>query len=174
MLNRFTRIRLITGIIIIMLQIVVFRHFHLGSYSYCFFYLIILLLYPSKNIVLNTLIGFALGLMVDVAEDTLGMHAAVATFIGFTKPKVLSLLGLSDIKEDELWINTSSMGLIGYFSYISLVTFFHILFFSLLEASQSGLILRVFYQTLLSTVLTLFFMMMAYFLFFNKTLKIKV
>lgn len=158
-------------VVVLLLQVLFFRYFNFEGYSYCFFYTSVLLLYPNKNYITNMLLGFLVGVFVDVFEDTLGMHTAVCVFLMYLKPRLLNLLGLWELDEEYTWINPFMMGVSGFFLYLLLAVFIFVLSFSLLEVFQSGLFLRALGQTVLSTVLTMFFLVSAHFLFFNKVSK---
>ena len=55
--------------------------------GWCFLYLGFLLFLPlATPIVVQLLLAFAMGLMMDVFYDTGGLHAAAAVLLGFLRP----------------------------------------------------------------------------------------
>ncbi len=158
-------------LVVLLLQVFFFRYFNFRGYSYCFFYTSILFLYPNKNLITNMLLGFVIGIFIDVFEDTLGIHTAVCVFVMFLKPTFLTLFGLWDLDEDYAWINPYMMGVTSFFSYLLIMVFVTVFSFSLLEVFRSELILRMLAQTVFSTSLTMFFITVSHYLLFNKLSK---
>ena len=82
---------------IILLQGLIFRRIQLGgdqfNYISIIFYPVILMLLPMKtNRALLLVLGFFIGLMIDMFYDSAGLHASACVFIAFMRPVVLKFL----------------------------------------------------------------------------------
>jgi len=85
------------GIIIVLLQGLVFQRIYIGGASFNYFAFIIhpviLMLLPMKTSrFLLVVIGFVVGLGVDLFYSSLGVHASAAVFIAFMRPYIMQLL----------------------------------------------------------------------------------
>lgn len=169
--NRHIKKQGILLVVVLLLQVLFFRYFNFKGYSYCFFYASVLFLYPNNDAITNMILGFLVGVFIDVFEDTLGMHAAVCVLLMYLKPKLLSLFGLWELDEEYAWINPYMMGVASFFLYLLAGVFIFVLSFSMLEAFHSGLLLRALGQTVLSTLLTMFFLVVGHYLLFDKISK---
>ena len=85
---------LISGILIILLQIFIFRQIQFGEsflrHTHIVFYPIIILILPlkvSRNALL--FIAFIIGMIVDIFYGSLGIHTAALVFTAFIRPIVL-------------------------------------------------------------------------------------
>lgn len=83
---------LIHLLVICLLQVLILDNIDLGSYVYLNIYVlgIYLLPYRIKGVSL-LLIGFLLGLLMDLADHTYGIHAAATTFACYIRPRLLQL-----------------------------------------------------------------------------------
>ena len=83
---------LIHFVILAILQIVIVDNIHIGSYFYINIYIlaIFILPYKVKGIPL-LLFGFLLGFLMDLADNTVGIHAAASTFLAYLRPRLLLL-----------------------------------------------------------------------------------
>ncbi len=83
---------LIHVFILFIIQLTILDNIQLYSYVCINIYILAILILPynyKKTSVL--LIGFLLGLIVDLANHTMGIHAAATTFIAYLRPKLLLL-----------------------------------------------------------------------------------
>lgn len=125
--------------------------FNLG---WCFFYLGFLLFLPiGTPIVLQLLLGFGTGLLMDMFYDTGGVHAAAAVLLCYLRPWVLRLLTPRDGYEAADSVNVHQMGGQWFVVYMSLLIGLHHLAFFLLELGS----FRAFGLTLVKIVVSTLF-----------------
>ncbi len=143
-------------ILLILVQVLVLRHFHFGGYATPFVYIYFLLvLNKDVNRHILMLIGFCLGLVIDIFSNTPGINAAASTLLAFLRPYLLSLFVVrNDV--DNLKPNVRFMG-IGRFSlYVLVAALIHHLALNLIETFSlfdwKTLLLKTVYSVLLTYV----------------------
>ena len=143
-------------ILLILVQVLVLRHFHFGGYATPFVYIYFLLvLNKDVNRHILMLIGFCLGLVIDIFSNTPGINAAASTLLAFLRPYLLSLFVVrNDV--DNLEPNVRFMG-IGRFSlYVLVAALIHHLALNLIETFSlfdwKTLLLKTVYSVLLTYV----------------------
>lgn len=107
---------------LLLLQILVLNHVHIHGYAIPFFFIYFILKYHSgvsRNVLM--IWSFLLGLWVDIAGNTPGMHAAAATLLAFMREPILRLVTFRDSAE-TFEPGIKSMGLSPYFRYTLLCT----------------------------------------------------
>ena len=102
--------------------------------GFCFLYLGFLLFLPlATPIVVQLLLGFGVGLTMDVFYDTGGLHAAAAVLLTFLRPWVLRLLTPRDGYDAQDSVNVHQMGWQWFGVYLGLLVFMHHFVFFVLE-----------------------------------------
>lgn len=107
---------------LLLLQVLVLNHVHVDGYAVPFFFIYFILKYHSgvsRNVLM--IWSFLLGLLVDIAGNTPGMHAAAATLLAFMREPILRVVTFRDSAE-TFEPSIQSMGLSPYFRYILLCT----------------------------------------------------
>jgi hypothetical protein len=84
-------------VVLLSLQILVFKGISLGGvwmkYIQVFIYPIFLMSLPLRtSATLQVILGFAVGLIVDIFYDSLGVHAGTGALMGFIRPLLLRIL----------------------------------------------------------------------------------
>ena len=126
--------------------------FELG---WCFFYLGFLLFLPiSTSIVLQLVLGFGTGLLMDIFYDTGGVHAAAAVLLCYLRPWVLRLLTPRDGYEAADSVNVHQMGGQWFVVYTVLLVGVHHLAFFLLELGSFRAFGLTLVKVLVSTLFT--------------------
>mgnify|MGYP001320359452 CR=1 FL=1 len=82
---------------LVLLQVLVFNHIHIGGYATPFLYIYVILKFHSE-VSRNQLLmwGFFLGLAVDMFSNTVGMNAAATVFLAFMQPMLLRFFTVRD------------------------------------------------------------------------------
>jgi hypothetical protein len=79
--------------IYLLLQVLLFKSFVLFNTAFCFLYVAFILLLPIEISTLALMfIGFALGFMIDIFYDSLGLHAFTLVLIGYVRNYWLSVI----------------------------------------------------------------------------------
>ena len=115
----------------------------------------LIILYQIRNI--NTslllLIGFFLGLIMDLFTNTGGAHAVACTVIAYLRPFFLSSLGPADMGSEQIKPSITNLGLKNYAVFLFLMLAIHHILFFTLEAFS----ITILWSTLLRTILSLIF-----------------
>lgn len=158
---------------LLLLQVLVFNNIRIDGYAnpqiYVFFFLIIP--FSVKGYVL-LLTAFAIGIVVDVFSDSLAIHAAASVFLAFCRPGVIRLL-TGQYKPDHINVpGFSNMGVFPLIIYSFLLIFIHhgSLFF--LEIFRFDEFSQTMMRVLVSTGITLVFVLFA-FAFYKTSAKSK-
>ena len=102
--------------------------------GWCLFYLGFLLFLPLHTpISLQLLLGFVLGLSIDITYDTGGLHAAAAVLLAYLRPWVLRLLTPRDGYDAQDSVNVHQMGWQWFMVYLLLLVSLHHLAYFFLE-----------------------------------------
>ncbi|MDY5767185.1 MAG: rod shape-determining protein MreD [Alloprevotella sp.] len=146
--------------LLVVMQVFVFNHVHLFGYATPLPYIYFLLTLPSTTPRwAYVVLGFALGLLVDLFTNTPGMAAGATCLLGLLLPFLLQLFGPADSDDEPFTPSPGSMEWGPFLRYVfvaSLVqcgAFFTIESFSF--SAWQGLLATVGASTLLTALLLL-------------------
>ncbi len=117
---------------------------------------------------LTILLGFLLGLGIDLFTYTIGIHAAASTFIAFIRPFVINMLTPTGGYELEDKPNLRSLGITWILPYTAILIFMHHTSLMLLEFLSFTPFLFITGKILLSSVVSLTLIIIYHYLFFPK------
>lgn len=163
--NRFI-INILRFIGLVLLQVLVIDNIRLGYYIHPCVYILFILLMPFNTPKWKLLIiGFLIGMTIDLFCGTPGLNAAATVFMAFLRPMVINgMTRRKDINEnDEPSLN--NMGVSWFLIYASLLLLAHNLLLFLLELFSFKLFHIIIIQTILSvasSILVLFLILMLF------------
>ena len=155
----------ISFVVYVLLQILLFRRLVLFDTAFCFMYIGFLLFLPLEwSVVYLLLAGFGAGLLVDVFQNSAGLHAGATVLVAFMRNGWLRV-----ITPQGGYVSTGTfrnLGLVWLLSYMVPLVVIHqmVLFFAeagtfrLTGLTLSRVILSSFY-----TILVLFLMRMVFY-----------
>lgn len=130
---------------IILAQVVLFKGLVLFGVGFCFIYLIVFLLLPKDvSPILQLLLGFTTGLIIDTFYNSPGIHALVSTFMMYLRPYWITVLTPSGGYDIGTKMNVKAQGVQWFTSYALPLIFAHHLILFFVEASG----FRLFWLTL--------------------------
>ncbi|WP_121966869.1 rod shape-determining protein MreD [Myroides sp. N17-2] len=147
-------------IALLIAQILIFNNIDLFGFINPFPYILFIILYPTdNNKPLFYLASFILGIIVDMFENSGGIHAAASLILAFSRPSILKFSfgisyqyhNLNIIKKVTKDIFTS----LEVFGYITISVVIHHLVLFGLEFFRFNFILEILLRTILTTVTTL-------------------
>jgi len=149
-----------------LIQVFVLNNMNLGGYMNPYIYVLFILLLPANiNRSLLLIIAFFTGLTVDYFANTLGLHAAASVFLAYLRPGTIRLFfrnyefGAGDEPSPAF------IGLGGFFRYTLVLVFMHQLLLFYLEVLSFNHFFTTLYRVLLSTILSVFIILIAVMLF---------
>ncbi|MBR3493314.1 MAG: rod shape-determining protein MreD [Bacteroidales bacterium] len=161
-----TALQIIRFVVLVLLQVLVINHIRLGGYVHPYIYMIFIMLLPFSTPKWQLLVlGFALGLTVDLFTGTLGLHAGATTLMAFCRPSIIKLVSGNQKFENITEPNLGQLGGIWFFRYALCMVFIHHLALFFLESFSFRLIGQVMLRILLSVPVSIFLIMMILFIF---------
>jgi hypothetical protein len=141
--------------LLLVLQVLIFRRLTLGgvafNYIQVFLYPLFLFLLPlGVNRIVLLLLGFVLGMSIDIFYDSPGLHASAAVFTAFVRPIVLQGLEPRGGYKINALPTVQEFGINWFYRYTAILLLGHLLFYFSVEAFQLSLILSVLLKTICS------------------------
>lgn len=142
-------------ILVILLQVMLFNHLHIGSWGMPMMYIIFLLNLPIRvPRWAEMLLGFTIGLIMDIWTSSLGIHIAACVALSFLRPILLNM-STQDIERIKDHVSSKTVGTGVYIKMAILLTFIHHLIVFSLETWNMHHWWIVIVQTVISSILTL-------------------
>ncbi len=161
-----TALQIIRFVVLVLLQVLVINHIRLGGYVHPYIYLIFIMLLPFSTPKWQLLIlGFALGLTIDLFTGTPGLHAGATTLMAFCRPSIIKLVSGNQKFENITERNLGQLGGIWFFRYALCMVLIHHFALFFLESFSFSLMGQVLLRILLSVPVSIFLIMMILFIF---------
>lgn len=148
---------IVTFLLFLALQLLVFRNIVIQDYAFSFMYIATILLLPFE--IATTwviLISFLVGLIVDIFYDTAGVHASACVLIGFLRGNIVKFLFPNKGLESDIVFSITSMGVERFVRYIFIMTLIHHTFLFFVEAGTFQFlvvtVLKIISSVLVSTI----------------------
>lgn len=149
------RLNIIRAVFLLLVQILIFNFVKITWFSIpfieVFVYPLIVLLLPLRtptSVVI--LIGFFAGLVVDIFQNTPGVHSGAGAFTGLVRPYVITLLSPRGGYKVNISPMISTINLRWFLKYAAIMIILHCFAISLIDIFQ----LKLLHYILLRTVLT--------------------
>jgi rod shape-determining protein MreD len=159
-------LQIIRFVVLVLFQVLVINHIRLGGYVHPHIYLIFIMLLPFNTPKWQLLVlGFVLGLSIDLFTGTPGLHAGATTLMAFCRPSIIKLVS-GNLKFEN--IQEPSLGQIDgmwMFRYVLCMVFVHHFALFFLESFSFHLIGQVLLRILLSVPVSIFLIMMILYIF---------
>lgn len=154
-------------VILVLIQVLVLDHVLFLGYINPYLYLFFIIYLPITTKRVNTLIiGFLLGLCIDIFNDTGGVHAASTLFIAYVRPIILRLsFGLS---YDYNTLKLTRADFKNQFIYVLLMVFIHHLLMFSLEYFSINYWVEIMKNTVFSSIFSFILILMLLRLIRNK------
>lgn len=147
---------------VLLLNFIQFSGF-INPYIYVLFVLLLPVSTPRYAVVL---LGFFMGLVIDIFSNTLGMHAAATTFMAFARPLVMDLISAREMDKSD-YPGLHQYGFLWFLYYSSILVLLHHIFFFYIEAFIFVNFIHTFIRCLLSSVFSVFMIVLSQFLVFR-------
>ena len=145
---------------LILAHTLVFNHIHLMGYATPMPYVYALIILPHGTARwIYVVLGFCIGIVIDILSNTVGAAAASLTLVGLLTPLLLRTFAPDDKLEEEFTPSIKTMQWGGFLKLAVAVTFIHTLVFFLLETFSLFDAIEILIKVGSSTALTVIFMM---------------
>ena len=146
---------ILKAIIIIVLQGLVFDRLHIQAWGYPMVYVLILLILPTQLPRWGEmLLGMLVGLVMDICNNSLGVHMAACVAISFWRP-ILLRKSSQDVERIKGEISSLNIGMVEYVKCALILVVLHHFMVFMQEAWSFHNWWMIVLQTLLSSVLTM-------------------
>lgn len=161
-----TVLQIIRFVVLVLFQVLVINHIRLGGYVHPYIYLVFIMLLPFSTPKWQLLVlGFALGLSVDLFTGTPGLHAGATTLMAFCRPSIIKIVSGNQKFENIQEPNLGQLGGIWFLRYALCMVLVHHFALFLLESFSFRLIGQVLLRILLSVPVSVFLIMMTLYIF---------
>lgn len=169
-MNRFSVFGgLFRAILLILAQVILFKNLVLFDSAFCFGYVLIFLMLPmDTNPIVQLLVGFVVGIIIDSFYNTLGIHAAASVLLVYLRIYWSRLMTPSGGYDSGPKINVRTQGLVWFLTYSYPLVFVHILLLLFIEASGFGLFWHTLTKVFYSSLFTLAVILIIQYLFYKK------
>ncbi len=150
-------------VLVVLLQVLIFNNIRLGGYLNPQVYVFFILILPQdvrKWVLLTS--AFFLGLAVDLFSDSLAIHTASAVLMAYLRPSVMQAVSGKTIADEQLTPSFSAFGVFSLFAYCLILIFIHHFALFFLEVFRFSGFVQTFGRVLLSSGLSLLFVMMGF------------
>ena len=150
---------------LVLFQVLILDQLNLHGFINPYIYPLFLLLLPLQIAPWALmLLGFTLGISVDLFTNSMGLHAAASVFMAFLRPYVLTLVIPSGGYEAEDSPTIRSLGLGWFFSYAFVLILLHHLAYFYLEVFRFSGFFTTFLKVILSSFFSIFLIIVAQYL----------
>lgn len=152
---------------LVLIQVLILNHVQFSGFINPYVYVLFVLLLPlnSPRYVL-LILGFLIGLTIDVFSNSLGVHAAATVFIAYIRPMVIGLI--SNREEDKNNYPGLAQNKFGWFVYyVSVMVFMHHIVLFYLEVFTFSNFFETLYRAFLSSLFSIFVIVLSQFLIFR-------
>ena len=155
-------------VVSVLVQILMMNHIQFSGFVNPYFYVLFILLLPI-NIprYLILILGFLLGITIDVFSNTPGVHASSTVFMAFLRPFVINVSNVDE--QDRMMIpSLANIGLGWFARYAGILILLHHLFLFFVEIFTFQGFLHTLLRSFSSAIFTFVFILISQFLIFRK------
>ena len=155
-------------IIVVLIQVLFMNNIQFSKFVNPYFYVLFILLMPvSTPRYAMLLLGFLLGLSIDIFSNTPGIHTSATVFMAFLRPVVVNP---STIDDADLMqpLSIVRFGFWWYAKYAGILIILHHLFLFFIEMFTFNHFFTTLSRSFLSAIFTFVFVVISQFMMFRK------
>ena len=156
-------------VFLVLLQVLLLNHIQFSGYVNPYMYILFILLLPfdiPKYLLL--ILGFSLGINIDIFTNTPGIHASATTFMAFTRPYVINLISSRDVLEMNVPPRIQALGLPWFLRYSIILVFLHHFFLFYIEVFTFNGFIFTSLRVLLSSIFTITLIILSQYLIYKE------
>lgn len=152
---------------LVLAQVLIFNQVQFGGFFNPYVYILFVILLPlSTPRYLVLLLAFALGFIIDVFSNSLGVHSAATVFIAYMRPLIIRIISnREDDKSDYPGLHQNK--LIWFVSYVVFMVLLHHLLLFYLEVYTFANFLNTLFRVVLSSLFSIIVIVLSQFLVFR-------
>jgi len=171
MINEIAR-NLLRFVFLILLQVLILNNIQLGGFINPYLYILFILMLPFETpVALVMLLGFILGLTIDMFMNTMGMHAAATVCMAYVRHYILKLISPREGYEFGIQPTLQYLGPKWYFSYAGILVVVHHLVLFYIEVFRFSEFFSTMLRVILSSLLTITIILLSQLLIYRSKLK---
>ena len=156
-------------IVLVLLQVLIFNNIQLSGFINPYVYVIFIILLPFETPKwLLLVLGFLLGLSIDLFTNTPGFHAFATVLMAFVRPYILDFLSPRDNYEIGSFPRIYYYGFLWFLRYSAILIVIHHLSLFLIESFRFSYLYLTLYRSILSSMLTLVLIMVSQYVIYRK------
>lgn len=168
MANNFLKYSLLF-IVSVLLQVLFMNNIQFSGFVNPYIYLLFILLLPFNTPrYLLVLLGFALGITVDMFSNTPGIHATATVFVAFMRPLLVNVSYVLEEQDGNKSPTLMYMGFFNFLKYAAVVVLVHHILLFFIESFSFVGIFGTLLRILLSSLASLLFIVLSQFIIFRK------
>lgn len=157
------------SVMLILIQGLVLKGVVVYDYAFCFAYVMLVLMMPLEaSPVIQLVIGFTIGLIIDAFYNTIGMHASATVLMTFAKIYWIKVLTPSGGYDIGTRVNMRTQGFQWFFIYAFPLIIVHAFVLLFVEAGGFNLFGPTLLKGLYSSVFTMVMVLILQYLFYKK------
>jgi hypothetical protein len=161
---------IIRFVILVLLQILVFNNIQLSGFIIPCFYVLFILILPFETPKWSLpLIGFILGLSIDLFTHTPGIHASATVLMAFARPFVLNTIAPREGYESGSNPTLYYYGLEWFLKYSAILVCIHHFFLFYIEIFRLSDFFATFLRAFLSSTFSIIFIVLSQYFIFKRS-----
>ncbi len=156
-------------LVVILFQVLVMDNVMINGYMIPYIYILFILLMPFETPRWAQLIlGFLLGMGIDLFLNTPGMHTAATVLVAFIRPYLLNLLAPRDGYDTDSFPRIHYYGFLWFLKYTLIIVVIHHFLLFYLEVFQLKDFLTTLFRVILSSILSTSTIILSQYFVFRK------
>jgi len=152
---------------LVLIQVLIFNQVQFSGFFNPYVYILFIILLPLSTPRYAVLIlAFALGLIIDIFSNSLGVHSAATVFIAYVRPLVIRLISnREDDKSDYPGLNQNKLS--WFINYVVFMVLIHHTLLFYLEVYTFANFFNTLYRVILSSLFSIIVIVLSQFLVFR-------
>lgn len=151
------RVNIIRALLLLLVQVLIFNFVKITWFNIpfieVFVYPLIIFLFPLRTPAsLLVVLGFSAGLIIDIFQNTPGVHSGAGAFAGLLRPYVINILAPRGGYKVNISPTISTINLRWFMNYAAIMIALHCFAVSLIDIFQFKLVHYILLRTLLSGI----------------------
>ncbi len=147
---------ILSFILLVFLQVFLFNNIQFSGYINPYIYILFILILPFETPKWFLLIvGFTLGITIDLFSGTIGMHSSATVIMAFFRPYVLKVISPRDGYESETLPQLRYYGVSWFLKYAVILVLIHHFFLFYIEVFRLSQFFTTFIRVILSSIFTI-------------------